>query len=370
MSRAYDDFRRLTCTTKIREEKDGWYSFEDTVFYGEKGGMPSDRGTINGQKVTDLRWEGDTLWHQTAEPLSDPIEMQVDEETRFLNTAIQSALHVLDGYYAKMGLKLISVGVHPGNQWYEVDSKNLPEGHLQEVERFMTQVILHSQKVSFSYMDGKDYPDPEYAKYGEVRIVKIGDLDTQPCGTPHVSETAEICSFTVLDSEKTSHGTKVHVSCGLDMNHRLHESYDTLKALNHVLNTGTAELVSGVENLAQTNRQMKKEIDELKNQLTSIKAAKLLESPDKVIVVEHVDSGELRKLSQGMMNQVKSLKILAAEIDGNSCFAIISPDNQARTLMDAVKQKLEVTGGGSPKIVSGQTAAPFSEVLDVLQQLG
>jgi alanyl-tRNA synthetase len=137
-----------------------------------------------------------------------------------------------------------------------------------------------------------------------------------------------------------------------------------------VLNTGTAELVSGVENLAQTNRQMKKEIDELKNQLISIKAAKLLESPDKVIVVEHVDSGELRKLSQGMMNQVKSLKILAAEIDGNSCFAIISPDNQARVLMDAVKQKLEVTGGGSPKIVSGQTAAPFSEVLDVLQQLG
>ena len=40
MSRDYDDFRRTSCVTRIKDQKDGWYAFEETVFYGEKGGMP------------------------------------------------------------------------------------------------------------------------------------------------------------------------------------------------------------------------------------------------------------------------------------------------------------------------------------------
>ena len=60
----YDDFEKLTCTTKIKDVKDGYYAFDDTVFYGEKGGQLADHGTINGQAVIDLKWDGDTLYHQ------------------------------------------------------------------------------------------------------------------------------------------------------------------------------------------------------------------------------------------------------------------------------------------------------------------
>lgn len=49
----YDNLLNLSCDTTITTEKDGYYSFEDTVFYGEKGGMPGDKGTINGLEVID-----------------------------------------------------------------------------------------------------------------------------------------------------------------------------------------------------------------------------------------------------------------------------------------------------------------------------
>ena len=50
----YDNLLNLSCDTTITTEKDGYYTFKETVFYGEKGGMPGDKGTINGQVVIDL----------------------------------------------------------------------------------------------------------------------------------------------------------------------------------------------------------------------------------------------------------------------------------------------------------------------------
>lgn len=66
----YDDFWRLETDTTIAEEKDGAYTFEDTVFWGEKGGMPSDRGTINELPITDLTWKDGVLWHRVNGSLS------------------------------------------------------------------------------------------------------------------------------------------------------------------------------------------------------------------------------------------------------------------------------------------------------------
>ena len=38
MQGRYDHYERVSCVTEIADEKDGWYRFADTVFYGEKAG--------------------------------------------------------------------------------------------------------------------------------------------------------------------------------------------------------------------------------------------------------------------------------------------------------------------------------------------
>ena len=109
MNKHYDNFKEITLNTTIKEVVDGYYTFEDTIFYGEKGGMLSDKGTINGLKVLELKWDGETLLHKVDGELTNPIEMKVCRRMRYLNTAVQSALHLLDGYYAKLGLYLPSL---------------------------------------------------------------------------------------------------------------------------------------------------------------------------------------------------------------------------------------------------------------------
>ena len=76
----YDNLLNLSCDTTIATEKDGYYAFKETVFYGEKGGMPGDKGTINGLEVIDLKWEDDILYHKVDGILENPIHMEVDKE--------------------------------------------------------------------------------------------------------------------------------------------------------------------------------------------------------------------------------------------------------------------------------------------------
>lgn len=39
MNLFYDNFEKLNCITQIKDIRENYYSFEQTVFYGEKGGQ-------------------------------------------------------------------------------------------------------------------------------------------------------------------------------------------------------------------------------------------------------------------------------------------------------------------------------------------
>ena len=278
MNRNYDNFLNLTMDTRIRECRDGWYAFEDTVFYGEKGGALADRGTINGREVLELRWEGDTLWHRVEGELSDPVRLEVDRLTRWNNTAVQSAFHMLDGYYGRLGLRIVAIGVHPENQWYELDTKELPPGHLEEVQAFLDRQILDDFPVGLSYVKGADYPDPKYQGYDEVRIVKFADVDTQPCGTPHVSRTGQILSFTVLGSERSGRGTKIYTAVGPAAEARLRGDHAVLRRLVELSDTGIPDLPDKLAGLLASSKALKKENEALRRELCGYQAEGLLAS--------------------------------------------------------------------------------------------
>lgn len=357
MNRNYDNFLNLTMDTRIRECRDGWYAFEDTVFYGEKGGALADRGTINGREVLELRWEGDTLWHRVEGELSDPVRLEVDRLTRWNNTAVQSAFHMLDGYYGRLGLRIVAIGVHPENQWYELDTKELPPGHLEEVQAFLDRQILDDFPVELSYVKGADYPDPKYQGFDEVRIVKFADVDTQPCGTPHVSRTGQILSFAVLGSERSGRGTKIYTAVGPAAEARLRGDHAVLRRLVELSDTGIPDLPDKLAGLLASSKALKKENEALRRELCGYQAEGLLASGDRLVSCAAKDAGELRAMSQAVLAKAQRGVVLMAELDGGVSFAAISPEGKARAWMDGLKDALEVSGGGSPKIVSGKTPA-------------
>ncbi len=369
-SGTYDDYTRTECTTSILEEKDGWYSFRDTVFYGEKGGMPSDCGTINGQKVDGLKWEGETLWHHVeGEPLQNPISMKIDFELRYAHTVPQTALHILDSYYRKKGMLITSTGCGENNEYYDLDVAEIAPEDWKETQAYINEAIRKDAQVHFHYVKGSDYPDPEYRKFETVRIVEIEGLDEQPCGTPHLNHTGEIGSFVLLGWEhRSKSAVRVYFTAGNVTRWRLIQYHDQLYRLAQILSTSVEELEDKAASVTAANKEYKKQINDLTHALMDYEAKEYAEKPEKVIELSGADAENLRPLSQALMRVGHDTKILYTAKETTD-FAIVSKEGKAREILESLKQVLNCSGGGSPKIVSGRTSVDKDTFLKAVENL-
>ena len=369
-SGSYDDYTRTECTTTIRDVKDDWYAFNDTVFYGDKGGMPSDSGTINGQKVDGLKWEGETLWHHVeGAPLQDPIVMKVDFELRYAHTVPQTALHILDSYYRRKGMLITSTGCCEDNEYYDLDVAEISPRDWQELQDYINEAIRKDAPVHFHYVKGSDYPDPEYRKFETVRIVEIEGLDEQPCGTPHLNHTGEIGSFVLLDWEHRSKSTvRVYFTAGNVTRWRLVQYYKQLNRLAQMLSTSNEDLEEKAAAVTAANKEYKKQINDLTRSLMEHEAKDYAEKPEKVIELTGGDSDRLRPLSQALMRVCTDTKILYAANDAID-FAIVSGEGRAREILEILKPVLNCSGGGSPKIVSGRTSVDLETFKKAVEEL-
>ena len=365
MNLHYDHYKETVLDTVIKEEKDGYYCFEDTIFYGEKGGMPSDKGTINGLEVLDLKWDGDTLYHKVNGELSNPIHMEVDLFTRHTNTIVQSALHIADGFCVKHDFPLGSIGTNPDNIWYEINT-DVDDKTLDELEQYVRQAILDSIDVEISYVAGKDYGDEHYAHFDTVRIIKIGDFDKQPCGTLHVNNTSEIGSFSILSHEKTSRGTRLHCAIGMTSADYLKEVYDEYRKTAVVINPGKDKLSDAAKTLVDNNKALKKELADLKKELLQFQVKAYTALTDKVITI-HEDSSLLRDIAMALVKEISDDRFLISEKD--SSLAIISHDNKARDIFNSLKDELQLNGGGAPFCVCATSKLSHNELLKKLNNL-
>ena len=208
--------------------------------------------------------------------------------------------------------------------------------------------------VTFSYVKGREYPDPEYAKYDQVRIVTIKGLDQQPCGTPHVNHTGEIGSFVLLHSEHISSGTRIYFACSRAADWMLVREDRLLHELAGILNTGISELPEKLEKLFENNKKQKAELQDLTRSLCRYEAAEYAEKEPLIIDLGKNQSQKLRVFSQEYGRVAKCTTMIYSAgslID----FAIVSPDQKARDFLEILKQKTGCSGGGSPKIVSGRS---------------
>lgn len=355
MNKNYDDMNKLSLDTKIKSFEDGFYEFFDTVFFGKKGGALDDKGKINGLDLIELKWDGDRLLHKVDGVLQDPIFMQVDEKTRFLNASVQTAFHILDGYFRNKDLYLPEVSEDPKNLWFELNKKNLSQEELDQIEEYVGKVIRDDIKLEYSYINGKDYHDPNYHKFEELRIVEIPGVDKQACGTYHVNSTGQIGSFAILSSENTKRGTKVHVAINQNTQEQLKAKNKDLMEIAKILSTGLDDLVEKVKEINDGYKSLKKEEKILSEKLIGYKAKDLEDEKEDILYLEDEKSSNIRNLASELLKNKSHIKAIFTKENKEVFFAFISLDNKARDYLNKLKEKgIFVKGGGSPSIVSGK----------------
>ena len=184
---------------------------DNTAFYARSGGQPGDIGQIITEnqniEVEDTIKKDNKIIHiiNKTENLDKGIEIigKINWEKRYKHMKMHSALHLM--------CSVIPLGVTGGQIGYEKSRLdfNDPEKEInkEEIEEKINSLVKDDYEITSEIIDSKILDEqPELVRTmsvkppqidGKIRLIRIGNVDLQPCGGTHVKSTAEIGSIKI-----------------------------------------------------------------------------------------------------------------------------------------------------------------------------
>jgi misacylated tRNA(Ala) deacylase len=180
-----------------------------TVFYATGGGQPGDTGRLEragGPIAIATTVYGDTkadIVHVPADdaPLpavGETLKAVLDWERRYRHMRIHTGLHLLS-VVLPFPVTGGQIGADEGRLDFDVTGDMPPK---EEIEDRLNALVAGGHQVTTEWItDAELEANPGLVKTmkvkppmgaGKVRLVRIGEIDLQPCGGTHVRSTAEI----------------------------------------------------------------------------------------------------------------------------------------------------------------------------------
>ena len=187
---------------------------KNTAFYGKGGGQPGDIGSLFTEtkilKVTETFKKEGALLHQINSinsirdlQIGDLIEGKIDWKKRYEHMKMHTALHLLCAV-VPYGVTGGQIGDLKSRLDFNADTNSINKENVQEK---LNQILKNDQEISYEWIESIDLErEPELVRTmsvkppktnGKIRLVKIGDIDLQPCGGTHVNKISEIGSIKV-----------------------------------------------------------------------------------------------------------------------------------------------------------------------------
>jgi misacylated tRNA(Ala) deacylase len=185
---------------------EGGIVLDRTVFYAASGGQPGDTGTISGAPIAAaVHPDGDKtrIVHVPAEgtvPVApgQRVMAKIDWDRRYRLMRMHTALHLLSVVFP-FPVTGGSVGEDKGR--LDFDMPEVPD-HLSELEARLNELVAGNHPVAAEWITDEEMAanasliktmkvKPPMGQ-GRVRLIRIGDVDLQPCGGTHVRNTSEI----------------------------------------------------------------------------------------------------------------------------------------------------------------------------------
>jgi misacylated tRNA(Ala) deacylase len=216
-----DSYLRSTPAVVTEITADGGVVLDRTVFYAASGGQPGDSGTLrlaSGATLaitTAIHPEGDKMRivhvAEAGQALPAPGEAvvaEIDWDRRYRLMRMHTALHLLSVVFA-YPVTGGSIGEDKGR--LDFDMPEAPE-NVASLEQELNKLSASMLAVSHEWItDAEMAANPDLIKtmnvkppmgQGRVRLIRIGDVDLQPCGGTHVANTSEIGRLALGKIEK------------------------------------------------------------------------------------------------------------------------------------------------------------------------
>ena len=180
----YEDVYKKEFTATVvecREQKKGYaIILDESAFYPEGGGQPSDVGTLGDAKVTEVHEKDGELLHYTDKALEvgAKVEGKIDWVRRFDLMQQHSGEHIVSGLiHNKFGYD--NVGFHMGTEEITIDLNGLLEWEdLMEIEKKANRIIWEDREIYAGFPSAEELAHMDYRSKKELTgAIRIGTFE-------------------------------------------------------------------------------------------------------------------------------------------------------------------------------------------------
>lgn len=355
---------------------------DTTPFYAESGGQIGDQGILESEsaqfEVRDTQKQGDVYLHrgklQSGQlKTGDQLRALVAGNDRAAITLNHSATHLMNS-----ALRTV-LGTHVLQKGSLVDADRLRfdfshpspvnQDELSAIENLVNERIQGNSLVTKEVMPIEAAKEKGALalfgeKYGdEVRVVSMsGDFSIEFCGGCHVNRTGDIGLFKIISETGISAGVRrIEAVTGKVALALVEKQEATLRQASAKLKTNPDELLGKVEALATQNRELERELEQLKAKMASSAGDDLTQNAiningKKVLIasLNGFNPKTLRDTVDQLKNKLgSSVVVLANSSEGKiNLIAGVSKDLtgsvKAGDLVNMVALQVGGKGGGRP----------------------
>lgn len=352
---------------------------DQTAFYPEGGGQPTDTGVINGIKVLEVHEKGGVVTHYLEAPLQvgDSVTGAIDWERRFIHMQEHSGEHLVSGLiHERFGYD--NVGFHMGTEEVSIDFNGLIEwDELMEIENKANDIIWENREIYADFppkeeLDALDYRSKKELT-GDVRIVKIPGGDVCACCGTHVKYTGEIGLVKFLSMIHYKGGVRITLLCGKRALADYEKKREEVQKISMLLSAKPAEISMAVEKMKGELSKLQEKLSECYRGMIEQKLSGM-ETSDRAIYVIEKDfaSQHLRLLANRILEEQKAKTVLALSEnkDGEYLYILASQEEDMRLLSKELNAKLSGRGGGSVQMAQGTFFAHETEIGSAMEEKG
>jgi alanyl-tRNA synthetase len=353
-----------------------------TPFYAEAGGQVGDKGVLLRDGVEVARVEDAVrplpglFVHRivATAPLrgGDVVDGRVADRLRYATQRNHTATHLLHAALRSvLGMHVKQAGsvVEPARLRFDFTHyAAMDRDEIEAVERMVNEQVLRNEGVVTDVMNLEQALATGAMalfgeKYGErVRVVQIPGFSKELCGGTHVRRTGDIGLFKIVSEGSISAGVRrIEAITGEGAYEHYKRTTEAVQRIASAVRASEPELVESVERLVARERDLEREVQQLKERVAQSQMGSIAEQARtikdvKVVAarLDGVDRSQMRSLADSLRHRLQSCVVVLSSTD-NGNVAIVSAVTKDLTgrvhagkLAGAVAQAVGGKGGGRP----------------------
>ena len=341
-----------------------------TAFFPEGGGQYADTGMLDDVHVLDVHEKEGIIYHTTEKALEagKTVTGKINWEERFEKMQQHTGEHIVSGLvHERFGYN--NVGFHLGSDYCTMDfDGTLTKEQLREIELAANQAVWKNIDIVVTYPSKEELANMDYRSKieieGQVRIVRIGDVDMCACCAPHVSRTGEVGIIKVISCDRHRGGCRMTIQCG----DRALEDY---RKKQEGVTAVSVALSAPPEKVGDAVLHMKEQMDQIRMKLNQMQASYLagkleeIKADDKFVCLfeEELDNIAVRNFVNDACERCQGIcaAFVGTDEDGYR-YIIGSSSTDVREFAKKLNEAFSGKGGGKPEMVQGSLKGSRSEI--------